>query len=206
MAVNGIELEEGQRWVTRSGEVVTITNVGATNPRFPWVVRDEKNVAIATVTSDGREFINDDEGHNDLICFSESVPGRIVQELVSAVDRRRPGNPVDTLSCPMRRRSDWPGMERSAGEVPDLAAPPQDFVASVTGELEGASALDVQIGGSHYKNFAIQPVEFIHRNGIGFPEGNAIKYLCRWREKGGIKDLQKAKHYIDLLIQMETTK
>jgi len=66
------------------------------------------------------------------------------------------------------------------------------------------SALDVQEGGSHYKDLAIQPVEYIHRNGIGFCEGCAIKYLTRWRSKGnGIEDLKKAKHFIDLLIELE---
>jgi hypothetical protein len=65
------------------------------------------------------------------------------------------------------------------------------------------SALDVQIGGGHYKSYAIQPVEFIHKNKIPYIEGCAIKYLCRWREKGGIEDLKKVKHYIDLLIEME---
>jgi hypothetical protein len=65
------------------------------------------------------------------------------------------------------------------------------------------SALDTQIGGTHYKNFVIEPIEFIHKNGIGFCEGNAIKYLVRWREKGGKQDLLKAKHYIDLLLEME---
>jgi Protein of unknwon function (DUF3310) len=66
------------------------------------------------------------------------------------------------------------------------------------------SALDTQIGGTHYKNFAIEPIEFIYKNGIGFCEGNAIKYLVRWREKGGKQDLLKAKHYIDLLLEMES--
>ena len=66
------------------------------------------------------------------------------------------------------------------------------------------SALDVQIGGGHYKSYAIQPVEFIHKNKIPYIEGCAIKYLCRWREKGGIEDLKKVKHYIDLLIEMES--
>lgn len=65
------------------------------------------------------------------------------------------------------------------------------------------SALDVQVAGDHYRNLAIQPVEFIHKNGIGYCEGAAIKYLCRHREKGGLDDLLKAKHYIDLLIEME---
>ena len=64
------------------------------------------------------------------------------------------------------------------------------------------SALDTQIGGTHYKKFAIEPIEFIHRNGIGFCEGNAIKYLVRWREKGGKQDLLKARHYIDLLLEL----
>ncbi len=65
------------------------------------------------------------------------------------------------------------------------------------------SALEKQIGGGHYKDMPIQPVEFIHKNGIGFCEGAAIKYLCRWRVKNGLEDLKKARHFIDLLIEME---
>ena len=67
------------------------------------------------------------------------------------------------------------------------------------------SALDKQEGGGHYKGKAIQPVQYIHANGIGYFEGNVIKYVTRWRAKNGIKDLEKARHYIDLLIEMETT-
>ena len=66
------------------------------------------------------------------------------------------------------------------------------------------NALDVQIAGDHYKHLNIQPVAFIHAHGIPFCEGNAIKYLVRWRDKGGVKDLEKAKHYIDLLIELES--
>ena len=66
------------------------------------------------------------------------------------------------------------------------------------------NALSTQEGGSHYKDMKIQPVEFIHANGIGFCEATAIKYLCRWRKKGGIQDLKKAKHFIDVLIELET--
>ena len=67
----------------------------------------------------------------------------------------------------------------------------------------GTSALDVQVAGNHYKDLAIQPVEYIHANGIGYFEGNVIKYVSRWRAKNGIKDLEKAKHYIELLIELE---
>lgn len=63
--------------------------------------------------------------------------------------------------------------------------------------------LDVQHGGDHYKNMPIQPVEFIHKNGVPFIEGCVIKYVVRWRNKNGIEDLKKAKHFLELLIAME---
>ena len=65
------------------------------------------------------------------------------------------------------------------------------------------SALDTQVGGQHYKGKAIQPVEYIHGNAIPYMEGNVIKYVSRWRDKGGVADLEKAKHYIDMLIELE---
>ena len=66
------------------------------------------------------------------------------------------------------------------------------------------SALSKQVGGQHYKDQAIQPVEYIHANKIGYFEGNVIKYVTRWRNKNGIADLEKAKHYIELLIELES--
>jgi hypothetical protein len=70
------------------------------------------------------------------------------------------------------------------------------------------SAKDEQIGGQHYKIYKIQPTEFIHTNSIPFIEGNIIKYVVRHRNKNGLEDLKKAKHYLELLIQLdyETTK
>lgn len=80
-----------------------------------------------------------------------------------------------------------------------------DIVAyRVVGQAETSeSALARQEGGDHYKSMAIQPVEFIHRNGIGFCEGAVIKYVSRWRAKNGVEDLKKARHFLDLLIEME---
>jgi len=57
-----------------------------------------------------------------------------------------------------------------------------------------------QVGGNHYLKNKIQPVDFIIKNNIGFVEGNIIKYILRFKEKGGVQDLLKAKHYIELLI------
>jgi hypothetical protein len=65
------------------------------------------------------------------------------------------------------------------------------------------SALDRQVGGSHYKSMAIQPVEFITKNKLGFLEGCIVKRICRWRDKDGIQDLEKIKHEVDLLIEHE---
>ena len=66
------------------------------------------------------------------------------------------------------------------------------------------SALDVQVAGSHYKDLKIQPIEYIHANNIPFCEASVVKYVTRWRSKGGIKDLEKARHFIDLLIELES--
>lgn len=68
------------------------------------------------------------------------------------------------------------------------------------------SALETQVSGNHYKDKAIQPVEYIHANRIGYFEGNVIKYVTRWKDKGGVADLNKAKHYIELLIELECRK
>ena len=60
-----------------------------------------------------------------------------------------------------------------------------------------------QIGGAHYKNMKIQPAEFINQNNLLFAEGNAIKYICRHKHKGEMQDLEKAKHYIDMIIERD---
>jgi hypothetical protein len=62
-------------------------------------------------------------------------------------------------------------------------------------------ALDTQVGGDHYRKMGIQPIEYIFRNGLGFAEGNVVKYVTRWKDKGGVEDLRKARHYLDLLIE-----
>ena len=65
------------------------------------------------------------------------------------------------------------------------------------------SAKETQVGGDHYKALPIQPVEFIHQNELGFIEGNIIKYVVRHKTKNGKLDLEKAAHYLRLLIEMD---
>lgn len=68
------------------------------------------------------------------------------------------------------------------------------------------SALNKQVAGDHYKGRDIQPVEYIHANGLDFFEGSVVKYVTRWRQKNGIPDLEKAIHFLELLIELETQK
>lgn len=64
-------------------------------------------------------------------------------------------------------------------------------------------ATNKQVGGDHYKKCKIQPIEYIHANGLDFFQGNIVKYITRFRHKNGKQDLEKIKHYCDLLIDLE---
>jgi hypothetical protein len=70
-------------------------------------------------------------------------------------------------------------------------------------EIEEASALSTQVGGSHYKDMKIQPAEYTHANGIGHLAGDAIAYISRYKSKNGRQDLEKAIHSLQLLIQLD---
>lgn len=65
------------------------------------------------------------------------------------------------------------------------------------------SALDTQVGGDHYKHMPIQPFEFCQKNNLNMGESGIVKYVCRHRVKGGKEDLLKARHLIDMIIEME---
>ena len=61
-----------------------------------------------------------------------------------------------------------------------------------------------QVDGDHYRVQPIQPWDFIVANNLGFLEGNIIKYVARYQMKGGLKDLEKAKHYLEKLIEVNS--
>ena len=63
------------------------------------------------------------------------------------------------------------------------------------------SALEKQEGGSHYKG-AIQPIEYIYGNNLGYIEGNVLKYITRHKDKNGAEDIKKAIHYLELLLEL----
>jgi hypothetical protein len=69
--------------------------------------------------------------------------------------------------------------------------------------LSKSSALDKQVSGSHYKDKGIQPIVYIHANDLGFCAGNVVKYVTRYKSKGGAADIKKAIHYLELLLELE---
>ena len=74
---------------------------------------------------------------------------------------------------------------------------------ALKGERATESALDRQVGGEHYKNFKIQPIEFITANKLSFIQASIIKYICRYDKKNGKEDIDKAIHYCELLKELK---
>lgn len=66
------------------------------------------------------------------------------------------------------------------------------------------SANNKQVGGQHYSAKAVQPWDYITSNNLGYLEGNVVKYVSRWKEKNGVEDLLKAKHYLEKLIELQS--
>jgi len=67
-------------------------------------------------------------------------------------------------------------------------------------------ATDTQEGGTHYKDMAIQPIQFIHANDLDFLQGNVIKYVTRHKAKNGAADIRKALHYCQLILELQYAK
>ena len=63
--------------------------------------------------------------------------------------------------------------------------------------------LEKQVKGDHYKRFIILPAEFINANNLAYAEGNVIKYVCRHRFKGKKEDIEKAIHYLEMIIERD---
>lgn len=73
-------------------------------------------------------------------------------------------------------------------------------------EVNSFDPFSKQIGGDHYKSMGIQPIEYIIANNLGWCEGNIVKYISRWQQKGGIADIDKVIHYAEILKQLVTKK
>ena len=83
-----------------------------------------------------------------------------------------------------------------------LRCQPGEASVSVT----NATANEQQVAGKHYKDKSIQPWDYIYANNLCYFTGNCVKYVSRWKDKGGVDDLKKARHYLDKLIELEEGK
>lgn len=92
----------------------------------------------------------------------------------------------------------WAENKKKQAAAPKQAEPKQ---AEPKQETPEQSANATQHGGDHYKTKAVQPWDFIVANNLGYLEGNVVKYVSRWKDKGGVLDLKKARHYLDKLIE-----
>ncbi|WCD56161.1 hypothetical protein [Caulobacter phage KSC] len=123
------------------------------------------------------------------------------------IDRRRehddPKNlPSTCVSC--LGTSKKPNfIPRDPWKPPTQRPETEEVVQDIKTDAAPTSALATQVGGDHYKRFAIQPVEFVHQNGLSFIVGSIIKYICRYKFKAGKQDLEKARHFLDMLIEQE---
>lgn len=116
-------------------------------------------------------------------CVGNSIGPRVRKPVE---DEFAPEQPIPIL---WNHDSGRPGLTRQQiGEVLDA---------------DRASALAVQPGGDHYRKLAIQPIEYIVANGIGFCAGNVVKYATRYKDKGGAEDIRKIKHFCDLILEFE---
>jgi hypothetical protein len=98
-------------------------------------------------------------------------------------------------------------MYKKAAPAKMVPAEVEDEEGKFTAEIPvPVNALNVQVSGDHYKHMKIQPVEFITANRLSFLEGCIVKRISRWRSKDGLKDLEKIKHEVDLLIELEGLK
>lgn len=79
---------------------------------------------------------------------------------------------------------------------------PGESIVSVT----NGTANEQQVAGKHYKDKAVQPWDYIYANNLCYFTGNCVKYVSRWKDKGGVDDLKKARHYLDKLIELEEGK
>jgi hypothetical protein len=85
-----------------------------------------------------------------------------------------------------------------------LTPRPDNYIKDMWPEWkQPESARSEQVGGNHYKDMVIQPIEYIAVNGLSFLQGSVVKYVSRYKAKGGLQDLEKAKHCIDLMIEFE---
>lgn len=133
---------------------------------------------------------NEIAAHNFLQVIKERDGLVDLLALYQKPNEKRQPNPFDTRRCPpIVKNVDCVRSKECTS----------DRGMAVSGDTD--NAWDKQVGGEHYKQYAIQPAKFALANGLDYAQSNAIKYIVRHKDKNGVQDLDKAIHYIELLKQ-----
>lgn len=227
--VNGIEIKVGQVWRCRDGELRTVTERDdETDTPWVWDLNDERSV-----TEYGRGIDSNNEHDGDLIELVKDENGftiwrgweqpaethgqESVMRLRDGPTVKAPANKMNWAPTSANPIVAYKVVEQATTSQPeaDSATLAEETLVALGWTFDGQAwvenavvtmapnALDVQVGGSHYKDCAIQPIEYIHANKLGFAEGNVVKYITRHRQKHGADDVRKVIHYCQLLLELE---
>ena len=220
--VNGVEIKVGQVWRCRDGELRKVTRREGTDAKYPWLV--------GGFWCDNAGVVGGLEGQPDLIELIKDEKGftiwhggeQPVTDGTKVAYRMRNGEERDLSTADF---CDW-GRSQAEYDIvaykvieeaaqADSGTLAEETLSALGWTFDGQAwvehstigmvpnALDVQVGGSHYKDCAIQPIEYIHANKLGFAEGNVVKYITRHRQKHGADDVRKVIHYCQLLLELE---
>jgi len=113
-------------------------------------------------------------------------------------DYRQPGEWYTELSTEDYSLAPDPYATEDAPSDPYTSENDVVTMPQVSPETAFVGPLDYQVGGDHYKDFAVQPIEYITKNKLSFCEGNVVKYISRHAKKHGVEDLKKVIHYAKL--------
>lgn len=227
MAVNGIEIEVGQKWKTRDGGHQTIISHDAHDGTYRWETEDDWFTDTGHSRTDGRES---DYDLVELIEYAdgfkpwaggeqpvETVGKEVVLRLSISGNTKAPADRFNWGAYSTNRILAYKVVEEvefSGDEPADADALASETLQALGYHFDGQcwvkdestpikSALDVQEGGNHYKTLGIQPVEYIQANGLDYFQGNIVKYVTRHKSKNGAEDLKKAIHYCQLALEMQ---
>lgn len=226
--VNGIEIKVGQVWRTGDGELVEIKERDPIDTTYPWLGSDGDWYTDAGWFSRDRprpnrdliELVKDEKGFT--IWRGGEQPAEThghesVMRLRDGPTVKAPADKMNWAPTSTNPIVAYKVVEQAIASQPeaDSATLAEETLSALGWTFDGQAwieqptigmvpnALDVQVGGTHYKDCAIQPIEYIHANKLGFAEGNVVKYITRHRQKHGADDVRKVIHYCQLLLELE---
>ena len=222
--VNGVEIKVGQVWRQRDGALVRIARRESYGQWGTVCVQDD--VEMANINADGTsdlfdaqyglaELVKDEHGFT--IWRGGEQPPETVGRFVTFATNEFEGwtREADLLHWAHNGSRGDIVAYKVVEQAADSATLAEETLSALGWTFDGQAwvenavidmvpnALDVQVGGSHYKDCAIQPIEYIHANKLGFAEGNVVKYITRHRQKHGADDVRKVIHYCQLLLELE---